>query len=131
MAEQKKAQYSKPASQVDLEERLESGNKSDKVLSTADSYEGPADSGEGRTFAVEDNELDGYVGTSAEYQTYANDTEAPVKADDSAENRVIESFVKGQGELELGVKAKEEDKSVKAESTPQPKRPSGGSTSGN
>lgn len=92
MAEQKqKAQYAKPASQVDLEERLENDNKSFKVLSTSDQYEAP-EAEEGRTYAVEGNKLDGYVGVSGEYATYANDTEAPVKADESAESKVIESF---------------------------------------
>lgn len=32
---------------------------------------------EGRSFAVEGNDLSGYVGVDPEYQTYANDTEAP------------------------------------------------------
>lgn len=32
---------------------------------------------EGRSFAVEGNDTDDYVGVSPEYRTYANDTEAP------------------------------------------------------
>lgn len=96
MAEKKKAQYAKPASQVDLEERLENGNKSSAVLSTADSYEPAKDSGDGRDFRVEDNEIDEYVGTSPEYATYANETEAPLAGkDDSAESQVFKSFADG------------------------------------
>lgn len=88
-----KAQYAKPASQVDLEERQEKGNASDRVLTTADSYEASADEG-GRDFRVEGNETDGYVGVSPEYQTYANDTEAPLESDeDSAEQKVFDHYI--------------------------------------
>lgn len=132
MAEQKKAQYAKPASQVDLEERLENGNQSDKVLSTADSYEGAADEG-GRDFAVEGNDLDGYVGVSPEYQNYANETEAPVEADDSAENKVIAEFAEGQEALQKGKKSTDERKeeaAQKAASAPA-KKSTSSSTSSN
>ena len=37
---------------------------------------------EGRSFAVEDNDLDHYVGVSPEYMTYANETEKPMLTDD-------------------------------------------------
>jgi len=88
-----KAQYAKPASQVDLEERLKNGNKSSAVLSTADTYEAPEPDGEGRTYAVEDNELGEYVGVAGEYATYANDTEKPLQGDDkNPETQVFKSF---------------------------------------
>ena len=49
---------------------------------------------EGRSFAVEDNDLDGYIGVSPEYQNYADETHAPLSAEKSAEavveNRVAE-----------------------------------------
>jgi len=134
MAEKEKAQYAKPASQVDLEERLANGNKSDKVLSTADSYEGAADSGEARDYRVEGNDTEAYIGVAPEYQTYANDTEAPLQGDDSAENDVIASFAEGQKNLQAGVKSVDEakeDAAKKAESSPQPKKTTQGSTSGN
>jgi hypothetical protein len=88
----KKAEYRKPASQLDLEARQERGNASDRVLSTADTYEAPAGEGDGRDFRVEGNKTDNYVGTSPEYMTYANKTEAPVEAKDSAESKVFELF---------------------------------------
>lgn len=94
MAEKKKkAEYAKPASQIDLEARLENGNKSDRVLSTSDSYEPPKDSNDGRDFRVEGNDVENYVGVSPEYATYANETEAPLKGDDdSAESKVFKDF---------------------------------------
>jgi len=95
MAEEKKeAQYAKPASQLDLEARQEKDNASDRVLSTADSYEASADDEGGRDFAVEGNDTEGYIGANPEYRTYANETEAPLKADeDSAEQKVADYFV--------------------------------------
>lgn len=113
-----KAQYSKPASQVDLEERLENGNRSNAILSTSDDYVAPEEpTNEGRDFRVEDNDVSGYVGTSPEYATYANDTEAPLKAKGGAENEVFDSFaaspvpatlrVEGNVEYEGEVKSKE------------------------
>lgn len=93
MADDKKAEYAKPASQVDLEARQERGMASDAVLSTADSYEAPEDEG-GREFAVEGNDTDGYIGAGPEYRTYANETEAPLSSDeDSAEQKVADYFV--------------------------------------
>ena len=97
MAQKDKAQYAKPASQLDLEARLENGNKSDRVLSTSDNYEPPTDSGDGRDFRVEDNDISEYVGVSPEYATYANETEAPLASDeeDSAEQQVFDAFADG------------------------------------
>lgn len=94
MAKKKEAeaQYAKPASQVDLEERLANGNKSFRELSTSDTFEAPEEDGSGRDFAVEDNELDGYVGTSPEYMTYANETEKPGVAEDGVEAQIFDEF---------------------------------------
>lgn len=92
MATKGKAQYAKPASQVDLEERLANGNESSRVLSTSDSYKGAGDEGDGRDFRVEDNDVTEYVGTSPEYATYANETEAPLKSEKGAEAEIFESF---------------------------------------
>lgn len=91
----KKAQYEKPASQVDLEERLENGNRSDRVLSTSDEYVGNDVEEETTRYAVEDNDLSNYVGVSPEYATYANETEAPLGSDDddNPEAQVFEEFV--------------------------------------
>ena len=91
-----KAQYAPPSSQVDLEERLENGNASGAVLSTADSYQPPKDDEGGRDYRVEGNEIGQYVGTSPEYATYANETEQPLRAEDSVENEVFEKFAEGQ-----------------------------------
>lgn len=96
MAQQSKkkddAEYAQPTSQLDLEARQESGNRSSRILSTADSYEEPEDD-EGRSYAVEDNDLDGYIGTNPEYMTYANETEAPIVAEEGAEAKVEEAFL--------------------------------------
>jgi hypothetical protein len=92
--EKKKAEFRKPASQLDLEARQEKGNASDRVLTTADTYEAPAPGeGDGRDFRVEGNKTDGYVGTNQEYMTYANKTEAPLEVKgETAEGKVFELF---------------------------------------
>jgi hypothetical protein len=105
------AQYAQPTSQLDLERRLESGNRSDRVLTTADSYE-PDEEDTGRSFAVEGNELDNYIGTNPEYMTYANQTEAPLVADDSAEEQVADDFVAG---MQQHGQAEESDEDEAAE----------------
>jgi hypothetical protein len=94
MAEKKeKAQYSKPASQLDLERRLENGNESDRVLSTADSFKKPSvNEGDGRDFRVEDNETENYLGVSPEYATYANETEKPGFSEENPEDQVAAEF---------------------------------------
>jgi len=134
MATKDKAQYSKPASQVDLEARLENGNKSNAVLSTADAYEAPEGAGDGRDFRVDGNEVTNYVGTSPEYATYANDTEAPLAADDdSAEAKVFASFagspvpavlrIEGNVEYDGEVKSKEEAAPSAASEEPEASDP--------
>lgn len=90
MATSNKATYAPPSSQVDLEYRQKHGNESDRVLSTSDAapQEAPQD---GRDFAVEGNDLDAYVNVNPEYMTYANETEAPAKAEKGPEKVLEES----------------------------------------
>lgn len=93
MADEEKANYTKPTSQVDLEERLARGNESSRVLVTSDEYarrleerdDEEKEAQRGRSFAVEDNDLDNYVATDPVYQTYANETEKPLRAEDGPE----------------------------------------------
>jgi hypothetical protein len=92
MATKKKAEFTKSTAQVDLEARLESGNKSDRVLSTADSYEAPKDEG-GRDMRVEGNDVSAYVGVDPIYQNYADETHMPRKGE-AADDKVTEQFVK-------------------------------------
>src|SRR6478752_7090424 len=93
MAKEEKAQYAAPGSQVDLERRQANDNKSDRVLSTSDEYD-PQELGEARSFLVEGNDVTEYIGTSPEYATYANETEAPLPIEDdkNPEKVVFESF---------------------------------------
>ena len=88
-----KAKYSKPASQLDLEARLKNDNKSDRVLSTAEVAEAPKDDGNARDFRVEGNDTSGYIGTDPVYQTYANETDAPLVGEKNPEETVAEDFV--------------------------------------
>ena len=74
------AQYAPPASQVDLAERLESGNASHRVLSTAD-------------IAVQEprpEDVEGYVNVDPIYQNYANETEKPLQGDGGPEGQLEE-----------------------------------------
>lgn len=118
MAKKDEAQYAAPGSQVDLQRRQDNDNKSDRVLSTSDEYS-PVEYGEGRDFRVEGNEVEQYIGTSPEYATYANETEAPLKAEgDNPELVVFEQFAASpvpavlrlEGNIELeGELAQKED----------------------
>ena len=67
------AYVTRPTTQIDLERRqaIEDGE--------VDPNE---DAGVARDFRVEGNKTDGYIGVSPEYKTYANDTEAPLLAED-------------------------------------------------
>jgi hypothetical protein len=110
------AEYAKPASQVDLEERRANGNASNKVVPTADSYK-PDPEDTGREFAVEGNDLDGYIGAGAEYQTYANETEAPLRAEDSVEEEVADEFVENTGQKGFADDGSDEDDESSSEET--------------
>ena len=67
-----KAQYSKPTSQVDLEER------------TKDDYVVPAQLVQGTDPVPAET---GFVGVDPIYQNYANDTEKPLRAEKGAEKK--------------------------------------------
>lgn len=127
MAEQQKAQYAKPASQVDLEERLAKGNASDKVLSTAEVRRGEEVPEDGRDYRVEGNETDGYVGVSPEYATYANETEAPLQSDKGAENEVFASFSQVMADIDSTGRLAE--KAVEPEAEEKKEEPAKSSTS--
>lgn len=124
----KKAEYSKPTSQVDLEARLESGNKSSRVLSTADNYEAPADTEPGRDMRVEDNDVSNYVGVDPIYQNYAEDTHAPLVSegdDKSPEDKVAEQFVANLSPVVEGpVKTDDDDKDKETTTTGESGGPS-------
>ena len=122
MAE-KKAQYAAPGSQVDLERRQKNGNKSDRVLSTSDEYD-PQEQGEARSFLVEGNKVTEYIGTSPEYATYANETEAPlpIEGDKNPEKAIFEQFaaspvpgvLKVDGNVEYEGEKKQREDAAKA-----------------
>lgn len=90
MANKKKAEYSKPTSQVDLEERLANGNESSRILSTSDKASQQEDDGKARIMTVEGNELDSYFGVDPIYQNYANETDAPYPAESGPEAELEE-----------------------------------------
>jgi hypothetical protein len=123
MAEKQKAQYAAPGSQVDLERRQKNDNKSDRVLSTSDEYD-PQELGEARSFLVEGNKVDQFIGTSPEYATYANETEAPlpIEGDENPEKVVFEQFaaspvpgvLKVDGNVEYEGEKKQREDAAKA-----------------
>lgn len=122
MADDKKAQYAKPASQVDLEERLANGNRSFRELSTSDTFTGAEDDGKGRDYRVKGNDTSAYVGTDPMYQNYANKTEKPgASPEESVEGQIFAEFDEA---LHREPVAKDDDEDVeegeagKAESSP-------------
>ena len=126
MTEKKeKANYILPNSQVDLEERLAKGNASDRVISTSDDHKPADDDGNGREFALEDNNLDGYVGVDPIYQTYANETDAPLRADGGPEAE-LEAFIYGDDEDDEALVPKTKEPDVQS---PVSKSSSGASSS--
>lgn len=99
--------YEKPASQVDLEARIANGNASNQVVIDSNEYRRRKESGEledvaGRDFTVEGNDTSGYVGVDPIYQNYANETEAPMKADEGAEATVFEQAA-SEGDIVVAV----------------------------
>lgn len=79
---EKKAVYSKPSSQLDLEARLKNGNESNAVLSTSEYFKGEA-APEGKA---------GYIGVDPQYQNHANHTEAPGVSSKSKEDEIAAEF---------------------------------------
>lgn len=69
----------RPTSQIDAE-RVLAEQRGDEVSSTAVA----------RSFAVEGNDVSGYVGVSPEYQNYAEETHAPIAADEGIEREIEE-----------------------------------------
>lgn len=112
------AEYAPPTSQVDLERRLANDNRSDRVLLTSDSYV-PAEGDEGRSFAVEGNDLSEYVGTNPEYMTYANETEAPLASEGGPEAEVFDFFAEATEPVGSGDKADTEDENPPEDDTPK------------
>jgi hypothetical protein len=104
---QPEAQYAPPTSQVDLAARLESGNASDRILSTSDEAarrQKDLETEEGTPtgqMVVEGNDLSGYVATDPIYQNYANETEAPLVGGDAEgeENPENKLFSENFGQL--------------------------------
>lgn len=116
MATKKKAEYAKPASQLDMEARLESGNKSTRVLSTADAYEAPEETNDGRDMRVEKNDVTKYVGTDPIYQNYAEETHQPLVGD-GVDDKVAKSFVENLNPVVEGPVKVEDDEDDDTAST--------------
>jgi hypothetical protein len=125
---EEEAQYAPPASQVDLEERRANDNKSDRMLLTAPGYEQDAPQ-DGRDYRVEGNDLENYISTSPEYMTYANETEAPLRADDSVEEEVADEFRDHLDSLNLGGREDADSESDTAGVAAPPPAAKGSSTS--
>lgn len=70
---------------------------------------GEASDDEGRTYAVEGNELDGYVGVSPEYKTYANETERPYRAEEGTPERWEEDKLLGVAGKQVAEEKKGEE----------------------
>jgi hypothetical protein len=136
---EEKAQYEAPASQVDLKRRQDNDNKSDRVLSTSDEYD-PQELGEAREFVVEGNDQSQYIGTDPIYANYANETEAPLKAegDDNPELVIFESFansptpavLKVDGNVEYEGEKKQKEDAAKATEDAQAGADSSADTTG-
>lgn len=76
--------YTKPTSQLDLEERLKDGNEVERFkIETID----PAD---------QVNE-DGYVGTDPVYQNHAEDTHKPLAAEGGADAKAEKLYAEATG----------------------------------
>jgi hypothetical protein len=109
-----KARYSKPASQLDLEAR----QKEDYVPPTA------------RTQAEDPGKSEnGYIGVAAEYQNFANETEAPIKVEKGAEAKVLSNFVSDDADYKAGATPEgesdtEDDEEEASGSTTAPSTPS-------
>lgn len=95
-----------PTSQIDLERRqaIEAGEEEAVV-------------GEARSYAVEGNELDAYVGVSPEYMTYADDTQKPFLAEgDGPEAQVEQRFIETLSQPKEGVVTGADEDEVDGES---------------
>lgn len=97
MAQKKKAEYAKPASQVALEEAQENGFRSNRVLDTAPEFEAPEDDENARDLTG-GAKVDNYAGVDLDYQNYANKTEAPLRGK-GPEDKLADSVEKGATEV--------------------------------
>lgn len=82
-----KPNYEKPSSQLDLEARQKKGYKPSSVLI------------QGEDPQVSDN---GYIGVDEVYQNYANDTEAPLRAEDGPEAKIEANFLSDDADVTAG-----------------------------
>lgn len=73
--------YTKPTSQLDLEERLARNNESPLSVVQAQNSQSP--------FGVEEG---AYVNVDPIYQNYANDTEKPLEAEEGVEKDALDVF---------------------------------------
>jgi len=85
MATKPKVEYTKPTSQLDLEARLSAEDEGMKPLFPTQNPTG------------EPTE-DGYLGTDAVYQNYANDTEKPLAAEEGADQLAEEAAEDAYGD---------------------------------
>jgi hypothetical protein len=73
-----------------------------------------------RSFAVEGNDLSGYVGTDQEYMTHANETEAPLKGEgDEADDANVEAFVEQVADPSEAYRKSLEDAGVDTSDVPE------------
>lgn len=96
MAE-KKARYSKPASQEYIERGLKTGFASSAILTTSDEYQDAESDGKDREFAVEGNDTAAFVGVSSEYANYASVGGKPFRAEGGPEAE-IEDMLLGESD---------------------------------
>lgn len=111
-----KANYTKPASQLDLEARQESGNASPLRMTDAPSRVNEPVREDGvRDFRVEGNDVSNYVAVDPIYQNYADDTSKPIAAKSGAEAKVFAEVAK-QGKSAKKAASKAEDEKEQDES---------------
>lgn len=80
-SDKEKVVYTKPTSQVDLEERLKRDNESPLSVVRAENNHNP--------FGVDE---EAYVNVDPVYQNHANDTEKPLEAKSGVEKKALETF---------------------------------------
>lgn len=80
----------RPNSQKDLERRMAADFSPKKLADEARDKE--LKDGTIVSYAVEGNDTSGYIGVSPEYATYANETEAPLRATEGVEAEATEAL---------------------------------------
>lgn len=96
-----KATYSKPTSQVDLEARLKADAEetSPPPRKKGEDFDAPGPFNvQGAVNPDGEPTEDGYVGTDKIYQNYANETDAPLQADEGADKLAEEAFADAFGD---------------------------------